>query len=82
MCGESDTQHSLLFLAESCFCFSMLDANIWYFQDGRVTNSLQEIYKLYNLEYKYASLALVRLETVYECWQEAVTQIGHHMLCF
>lgn len=40
------------------------------------------MYQQYNLEFKHASLVLVRLGTVYESWQNAMTQIGDHMLCF
>lgn len=85
MCPESITYHSPLFLTEACFgnsgifLYMMLTLCTIKIKGWLIAS--KEKCKLYNLEYKYTLLALVRLGTIYECWQNAVTQIGHHVLC-
>lgn len=85
MCPESITYHSPLFLTEACFgnsgifLYMMLTLCTIKIKGWLIAS--KEKCKPYNLEYKYTSLALVRLGTIYECWQNAVTQIGHHVLC-
>lgn len=62
--------------------FPIYEANVLYHKEknGWLITSKKKC-KLYILEYKYASLALVRFGAISESWQNAGTQIGHHMLC-